>query len=460
VSKIQKPTNTLNDGDFQCWGCSTTVTGRAPRLDPSGVFEVSSEFAPDRTFLKGSYFSEALQFVVDEQMNTGESTTEAQNEISKPKSKHDVAAWLRALFDKADELRGLVASRIPTKKLALPSEGPSPRTNLEVTPVRYSTLEYKRDTSFYWRYVYDGSQDLTKPEAPCEKKPGQKYWAVTYADGKSRNKIARLHTRPSCLLHGFDEVRIWGPDDLDEEYRERNKELLANKHGVGLWMWKHYVEYRTMGEMNDGDIMFYIDSDFRCDPSIMQFMCLAQENEVAGFHHSHQDYTLARLASRDSMILMDLDHLDVSSSVQSSGGNILFRKTPESINFVREMAAWSQQPDVIGNRGRPSKYGEDYDAYLADNYNHQCDQAISSLLLVKYKVKTYPWLLEGRGAGSDDEVNRAQRRECGLDERAMTVHVKDNMQVSWIGPSPPRDLEQIKCMESIQDVDRDYKQCL
>ena len=119
-------------------------------------------------------------------------------------------------------------------------------------------------------------------------------------------------------------------------------------------------------------------------------MCLAQENEVVGFYHSHESYTLTRLASRDSMILMDLDHLDVSSSVQSSGGNILFRKTPGSINFVREMAAWSQQPDVIGNRGQPSRYGEDYEAYKADNYNHQCDQAISSLLFVKYKVKTYP----------------------------------------------------------------------
>jgi hypothetical protein len=229
---------------------------------------------------------------------------------------------------------------------------------------------------------------------------------------------------------------------------------LQQEHGVGLWIWKHYVEYLAMGKMNDGDIMFYIDSDFRCDPSILQYFCLAQTHDIVGFHHSNPGYTLSRLASRDSMILMGLDTAAVATSVQSSGGNIMFRKTPTSITFVREMAAWSQQVDVVGNRGMPSKYGADWPAYIDGGYNHQCDQTVSSLMLIKYRIKTFPWHLEGYGAGSDDILNAAQRKECGLSTRAMTIHVDwKSMNVSWIGAPSPEDVAQIKCVSQIKDLD-------
>lgn len=220
------------------------------------------------------------------------------------------------------------------------------------------------------------------------------------------------------------------------------------------------MQYRTLLEMNDGDILLYIDSDFRCDPSIEQYMCLAQTNDIVGFHHSNADYTLSKLASRDSMILMGLDTAAVATSVQSSGGNVIIRKTPTSIEFVREMSAWSQQEEVVGNRGSPSKFGVDWPAYEQGGYNHQCDQAVSSLMFVKHSIKTYPWHMEGHGAGSDDELNRAQRRECGLNDRAMTIHVKDDLNVSWIGASLEVDLTQIRCMETLHDVDNEFMKCV
>jgi FkbM family methyltransferase len=417
----------LKEADFDCWGCATTTTGRMPRLDVNGMFNPSSNRAKDTSIVLR---------VLDFSKNTMKSDT-----------------WMESLYKKADEIATLVASRRTTSLLQLPKEKPPPRTNLALLPPRYSTPEYKRDTSYYWRYIYDGTQDLSAPEVPCNKKPGQKYWAVTYADGAVRNKIARLHTRPSCLMHGVDEVLIMGPEDLDEEYRQRNRDILQQKHGVGLWIWKHYVQYQAMGKMKDGDIMLYIDSDFRCDPSILQYFCLTQSHDVVGFHHSNSGYTLSKLASRDSMILMGLDTPAVASSVQSSGGNILFRKSPLSVEFVREMAAWSQQMDVVGNRGAPSKYGVDWPAYIGGGYNHQCDQSISSLLMIKYGIKTFPWHMEGYGAGSDDILNAAQRNECGLNNRAMTIHVKDNLEVSWIGTPHANDVSQIKCVSQIKDLD-------
>jgi hypothetical protein len=431
LSKLQGRSHFTGAKPLNCTCCASTVTGHEPRCNSVGRFVASTLPAKNRTVKTSRVASASME----------------------------TSSWLNELFAKSDELHQLIQHKKTslTHKLSLPTS-PAQRQNLELTPPRYTQELFQRDTSFYWRFVYDGTQDEDVSEvAQCKKRENQRYWISTYADGDTRDWIARFHTRPSCLLHGVDEVRIWGPADLDQEYIKRNSHILHETRGKGLWIWKHYVEYMTMREMNEGDILLYIDSDFRCDPSILQYFCLAQKHDVVGFHHSHPDYSLARLASRDSMILMGLDSVSISSSVQSSGGNIMFRKTANAINFVRETAAWSQQIDVVGNHGQPSKLGDDWAAYQSFGFNHQCDQAVSSLMLVKYGIKTFPWHLEGYGSGSDDELNHAQRLECGLNERAMSIHVGDDRGVSWIGKPDLRDVAQIACMEQFVDLQRNVE---
>ena len=414
---------------YSCLECATTVSGKAPHLDSSGAFVAKCDvYQPNQI-----RSSRQLRIVA----STSEQTS--------------LGEWMKNLYKEADKLEHLIQRRLPNGQLSLPLESAAPRKNLATPPPRYDEAAFKNDTSFYWKYVYNGSQDLPKSEVSlCEKGKTQRYWAITYADGAIRERIARLHTRPSCLLHGVDEFRIFGPADLDDEYRRRNAELLQHERGKGLWIWKHYVQYRTLYDMDEDDILLYIDSDFRCDESIRQYFCLAQHHDIVGFHHSHEWYTLSRLASRDSMILMNLDNASVAHSVQSSGGNILFRKTPKAVAFVRELGAWSQQAEVVGNHGQPSRYGEDWPEYVESGYNHQCDQAVSSLMFIKYGIKTFPWHLEGFGAGSNDELNRAQRAESGLTDKAMSIHVQSDLSVDWKSEPNPRDLVQLDCMAALE----------
>lgn len=179
-----------------------------------------------------------------------------------------------------------------------------------------------------------------------------------------------------------------------------------------------------MYQMKEDDLLFYIDSDFLCSNETLTYLCLAQYQDVVPFHHSHEWYTLSRLASRDAMILMDTDNRKVASSVQFSGGNIMFRKTPTTLDYLLYITAWSQQIQVAGGRGIPSKLGEDYPEYKSSNYLHQCDQAISSLAIIKFGFKSYPWLMRGYGAGSDDAQNAEQRKEAGLPLAEMVIDLK------------------------------------
>lgn len=329
--------------------------------------------------------------------------------------------WLDKLFEETDAVKAAVATkkaRLDGEKLPLPPPARA-RTNLQLAPPRYDHSFYVNSTVYYWKYVYNE----TTPERPapftatCQKKPGQKYWVATYGSGPKRARSGKTKTIPSCRSH-VDHAVFWTDTDMDPEYRRRNTGLLNQTHGAGLWIWKHYVILAMLerADMNDGDILFYLDSDMGCSRDTKGFFCLADnaEQDVIPFHHNHPWYSLSRLARRDAMVFMGLDSAEVAQSVQYSGGNIFIKKSAYSVKWAREMAAWSQQPEVIMGWRMPSEFAEDWPEYLESNMMHQCDQAISSLMHVKYGHKSYPWLMEGFGGGSNDMANVAERVEAGI----------------------------------------------
>ena len=55
--------------------------------------------------------------------------------------------------------------------------------------------------------------------------------------------------------------------------------------------------HRALELMQEGDILMYLDSDMGYTEDAAQYYCLAQQQDVVGFHHSHGWYTLDRLAS-------------------------------------------------------------------------------------------------------------------------------------------------------------------
>lgn len=327
-------------------------------------------------------------------------------------------SWMQLLFMEAERIQTLVDAKkqeIGFAKLPLPQDDP-PRRNLGLHPPRYDPVQYKNSTVYYWKYIYNNNTPVREPEfiTSCGKRPGQKYWVATYAAGALRQRLAQSGLLPTCLRHGADEVVVWTPEDMDKQYRQRNALVLNDTHGVGNWAWKHYVQYQMLERMAPGDILAYMDSDMNCTVDLPSFFCLADKNDVTPFHHNHPWYTLSRLSKRDTLMFMDMDREGVAHSVQYSGGNVLFKKTQLTVRYLRELAGWSMQPDVIRGWQTPSTYSVDWPEYIQQGMRHQCDQAVSSVLIMKYGFKSYPWVMQGFGAGSDDVRNAAERNECGM----------------------------------------------
>ena len=77
--------------------------------------------------------------------------------------------------------------------------------------------------------------------------------AVNYADRKFQ-KAQKLNSR-TARQWGADRVIEYGPDDIDEVFRRRNKEILDTPRGGGYYLWKPYFYRKAYDELGEGDYL-------------------------------------------------------------------------------------------------------------------------------------------------------------------------------------------------------------
>lgn len=109
-----------------------------------------------------------------------------------------------------------------------------------------------------------------EPAAPQDdtKTSSAELFHVNYADQRFVEAQKRS-TQSAVDVGGFDYVWSLCREDLDAEFVNKNKTLLATPRGAGLWIWKPYVVHRALSDsrMKNNDFLFYSDSgsEWVCD---------------------------------------------------------------------------------------------------------------------------------------------------------------------------------------------------
>jgi hypothetical protein len=86
-----------------------------------------------------------------------------------------------------------------------------------------------------------------------------KKYLVNYAH-KTHHHSQISNSQSGLSVGGFDEVFSYGLSDIDDQFKEKNKNILEQDRGAGYWMWKPYVIKKALEKINDNDILFYSDS--------------------------------------------------------------------------------------------------------------------------------------------------------------------------------------------------------
>jgi len=169
---------------------------------------------------------------------------------------------------------------------------------------------------------------------------------INYADGDIHKWNRRVQVKSAEAKCKFNRIIKYKKSILRESFVSLNKELLDNPHGAGLWIWKPYILLHTLhNEVNEGDIVFYCDSDwaFLKDPE--HFQKKAEEIDILLFHEDGD--CASNWTAPNTFVHMDAYTEEYRNTTMLLGGYNLWKCCKKSIDFLEKWIQLCCRPDII-----------------------------------------------------------------------------------------------------------------
>lgn len=199
---------------------------------------------------------------------------------------------------------------------------------------------------------------------------------ITYSDCNYNNSKERL-IKEAVNTKWFNSISSYGPEDLDIEFKNKFKDILDQKHGAGYWIWKPYVIKKKINEINDGDILIYLDAgcsinicgkerfDEYCEKLNISNSCIISFQ----MPHIEKQYTVKEIFD-----YFNLDYNgEIANTGQIVGGILIMKKNKDLINLIDlEMKLLYDNPLLFTNY-----YNKNQDSKFKDNRH---DQSVFSII--------------------------------------------------------------------------------
>lgn len=166
-------------------------------------------------------------------------------------------------------------------------------------------------------------------------KPSHKgKWVLMNFASKWYVESRKLQKRTALGIGGFDTVIEYSMADLDDNFKEKNKEHFKHSRGGGYWVWKPYLILKTLQTLGPDDILMYCDSGASFVSSIKpyidnftgSFMLFQLSNEYMN------KWTKGDIFQR----LGCLNDKTITESKQCIGTYSLWKRNEESISFLKK----------------------------------------------------------------------------------------------------------------------------
>lgn len=207
--------------------------------------------------------------------------------------------------------------------------------------------------------------------------------AMNYAD--QGFKKAQHWNSKSAKKWGADRVIEYGPEDMDEAFREKNREILSAPKGGGYYLWKPYFLRKALDGIGKDDYLIYSDSGSVFINKIQYLIdCMEREKTDIMVFSLEKEMLEKKYTKRDAFLLLDCDEEKYADTPQSIGGYVILKNTEwvksfldKDLKYAEDIRAISDQNNVLGK--------DNYEGFVA----HRHDQSIWSLMVKKAGIKRF-----------------------------------------------------------------------
>lgn len=242
---------------------------------------------------------------------------------------------------------------------------------------------------------------------------------ITFGNENFAYQKQRLK-RDATATGWFDSVNVYSPEDIAEFLQDYTEFVSNNKRGYGYWIWKPYVILKTLQQVAEGDLIFYVDSG----SSIVShkknifdsYVKRLEQEDVVVFKLPDNVYTEQMFSKIDTLrhystpeknLETDLDFL---TSGQVESGLFFCRNTDTTRKFVQE---WLE--GMLFENHRLVTDVSEYKDSLPGFIEHRHDQSVLSILSKLRGVAVLPTECYGLGPFFSSRVSDDGRRAFAPD---------------------------------------------
>ena len=223
-----------------------------------------------------------------------------------------------------------------------------------------------------------GKGDLLKYIQTWEWGDKRKIVFVTYADENYADRQAKLTAR--AMISGqMNKVISYNREWLTaSKFYLENKSILDEKKGGGYFLWKPYVILQALKDLEENDIVFYLDSEDIFKGDVRSFLLRKLKDIdilLTNGGRPNEEWT-----KRDCFIKMGCDKKAYWDTIQLEAGILAVKKTAFSIRILKEWLHWCSDYRILGDE--KSVMGKELSAFK----EHRHDQSILTNLKVKYDL--------------------------------------------------------------------------
>lgn len=198
---------------------------------------------------------------------------------------------------------------------------------------------------------------------------------VTFADEKFKPKQDFLSSYATSL--GL-KVHSYSYDWLTKEkFFTEHSDLFENSIGQGFFSWKPYILLDAMKNLEDGDIVFYCDTNDIFDSQLIPYVEELIDGEFSLLlmgGSKNKDWT-----RRDCFVFMECDEEDYWDCTQLEAGMCFWKVCDESKEILSEWLKYCSDRRIISDD--PNVGGKDNFPTFKE---HRRDQSVLTNLAVKH----------------------------------------------------------------------------
>lgn len=208
---------------------------------------------------------------------------------------------------------------------------------------------------------------------------------INYADAKYVS-AQHWNTLSAKYIAKIDKIYSFHPEDIDLSFFNENEDILSQKRGNGLWLWKPYFINKIIHTLKDGDILFYCDSGsifIRYPQVVYETLNSEQPLFICDIPLIESCWTKPLCFTE-----MDCNSSDIKYSNQIIGTYFAIYVNDFTRHFINEWLQLCCRYELISPEGiakneiLKKEYGYGF-------VSHREDQSIFSLLCKKYNISTH-----------------------------------------------------------------------